>query len=169
MSCWQLSLAIGQVIGAVIAQGTKDIESTFSYRWPIAFNLVIVLIIAGGSFLIPESPRWLTSKQRDDKALRALQAIHKKDDDTDPETELRILLDARRAESENSEPGKWSDLLHGPDRRRLIAVFGRSTWRGIRVSVLAYDHRFITGILCCQQISGVQVRSPLLPDHCVQD
>lgn len=135
VSCWQLSLAIGQVIGAVIAQGTKDVDSTFSYRFPISFNLIIVLIIAGGSFLIPESPRWLTSKQRDDKALRALQAIHKKDDDTDPETELRILLDARKAESENNEPGKWSDLLHGPDRRRLIAVFG---------------------ILCCQQISGVQ-------------
>lgn len=35
VSTWQLTLAIGQVIGAVIAQGTKDIDSTFSWRFPI--------------------------------------------------------------------------------------------------------------------------------------
>jgi len=135
VSCWQLSLAIGQVIGAVIAQGTKDYRSTFSYRFPISFNILIVLIIGAGTFLVPESPRWLTSKYRDEKALKALEAVHKKDDDTDPEAELRILQDARKAESENAEPSRWSDLLHGPDRRRFICAFG---------------------ILCCQQISGVQ-------------
>ena len=35
VSTWQLTLAIGQVIGAVIAQGTKDVETTFSWRFPI--------------------------------------------------------------------------------------------------------------------------------------
>lgn len=35
VSTWQLTLAIGQVIGAVIAQGTKDIDTTFSWRFPI--------------------------------------------------------------------------------------------------------------------------------------
>lgn len=35
VSTWQLTLAIGQVIGAVIAQGTKDVNSTFSWRFPI--------------------------------------------------------------------------------------------------------------------------------------
>ena len=119
----------------MIAQGTKDYESTFSWRFPIAFNLLIVIVIGLGTFFVPESPRWLTSKYRDEKALKSLEAVHKKDDDTDPESELRILQDARKAEAENSEPGSWSDLLHGADRRRFICAFG---------------------ILCCQQISGVQ-------------
>lgn len=97
--------------------------------------MLIVLIIGAFSFFVPESPRWLTSKFRDDKALRALESIHKKNDDLDAETELNILLDARQAESADGQGSKWSDLLTGPNRRRFICAFG---------------------ILTCQQISGVQ-------------
>lgn len=135
VACWQLLLAIGQVIGACIAQGTKDYESTFSWRFPISFNIAITLLIVAGTFITPESPRWLTSKYRDDKALKALESVHKHNEDSDAQTELNILLEARKAEDEDSQPSKWSDLLSGPNRRRFICAFG---------------------ILCCQQISGVQ-------------
>ncbi len=127
-----------QVIGACIAQGTKGYENTFSWRFPIAFNIVITLAIIIGTFFVPESPRWLTSKGRDEKALQALESVHKKNDDVDAETELMILVDARKAEAQNEGGGKsrWMDLVSVPaDRRRFICAFG---------------------ILCCQQISGVQ-------------
>lgn len=42
VSCWQLLLAIGQVIGACVDQGTKDIASTASWRIPIAVNYFFV-------------------------------------------------------------------------------------------------------------------------------
>lgn len=58
VSSWQLFLALGQVLGAGVAQGTKDYTSTFSYRMPIALNLAIVLMIFTGLFFVPESPRW---------------------------------------------------------------------------------------------------------------
>ncbi|GHJ83685.1 hypothetical protein NliqN6_0087 [Naganishia liquefaciens] len=137
VSTWQLTLAVGQVIGAVIAQGTKDYESTFSWRFPIAFNVLITLLLFVGSFFVIESPRWLTQKGKDDKAFRALERLHKKNDDLDAETELSILIEARNAEKNNEgNQSKWSDLIKIPaDRRRFICAFG---------------------ILCCQQISGVQ-------------
>jgi hypothetical protein len=86
---------------------------------------------------VVESPRWLASKGKDDKALRALESIHKKNDDIDAETELVVLVEARQAEQANEGgQSKWSDLIKIPaDRRRFICAFG---------------------ILCCQQISGVQ-------------
>lgn len=137
VSTWQLTLAVGQVIGAVIAQGTKDYESTFSWRFPIAFNVLITLFLFIGSYFVIESPRWLTQKGRDDQAFRALERLHKKNDDLDAETELSILVEARNAEKNNEgNQSKWSDLIKIPaDRRRFICAFG---------------------ILCCQQISGVQ-------------
>ena len=137
VSTWQLTLAIGQVIGACIAQGTKDHESTFSWRFPVAFNIVINLAIGIGLFFVPESPRWLTQKGKDDKAFRALEAINKNNEDLDTETELGILIAAREAEANNEgNQSRWKDLLFVPaDRRRFICAFG---------------------ILCCQQISGVQ-------------
>ncbi|KAJ9108193.1 hypothetical protein QFC20_003556 [Naganishia adeliensis] len=137
VSTWQLTLAIGQVIGAVIAQGTKDYENTFSWRFPIAFNIIITIALFAGSFLVVESPRWLTSKGKDEKAFTALQKIHKNNEDVDAETELSILVEARKAESNNEgSQSRWMDLIKVPaDRRRFICAFG---------------------ILCCQQISGVQ-------------
>jgi hypothetical protein len=84
-----------------------------------------------------ESPRWLTSKGKDEKAFTALQKIHKNNEDVDAETELSILVEARKAENNNEgSQSRWMDLIKIPaDRRRFICAFG---------------------ILCCQQISGVQ-------------
>jgi hypothetical protein len=42
---WQLMLAIGQVIGAGVSQGTKDIPNTGSYRIPIGLNLLIPIMV----------------------------------------------------------------------------------------------------------------------------
>lgn len=46
VSSWQLFLALGQVLGAGVAQGTKDYTSTFSWRFPIALNIGICLIVS---------------------------------------------------------------------------------------------------------------------------
>ena len=111
--------------------------STFSWRFPVAFNVVITLAIGLGLFFVPESPRWLTQKGKDDKAYRALESINKHNEDLDAETELGILVAARTAEENNEgSRSRWKDLIYVPaDRRRFICAFG---------------------ILCCQQISGVQ-------------
>lgn len=101
----------------------------------VAFNVLITGAILVGTFFVPESPRWLISKYRDEKALSALSRVHKQNEDTDAETELRILTDARLAESQDDRPSRWSELFKGTNFRRFYCAFG---------------------ILCCQQISGVQ-------------
>ncbi|QRV98553.1 Sugar (and other) transporter [Ceratobasidium sp. AG-Ba] len=117
VSSWQLFLAIGQVIGAVVAQGTKDYKSTFSWRFPIAFNLVI-------------------SKHRPEQAHRALERIHKKNDDIVVQDEVDAMVNAREAERQSSGgESRWADVFKGTQRRRFLCAFG---------------------ILVCQQISGVQ-------------
>lgn len=100
-----------------------------------AFNVLITASIMLGSFFVSESPRWLISKYRDEKARRALERVHKQNPDTDAESELRVLTDARLAESEDNRPSRWSELFKGTNFRRFYCAFG---------------------ILCCQQISGVQ-------------
>ena len=101
----------------------------------IAFNILITAAILIGSFFIPESPRWLTSKYRDEKALDALSRVHRQNTDSNAETELRVLTEAREAESADNRPSRWSELFKGTNFRRFYCAFG---------------------ILCCQQISGVQ-------------
>jgi SP family sugar:H+ symporter-like MFS transporter len=138
VSSWQLFLAIGQVIGAGVAQGTKDYKSTFSYRFPIALNLLICFMIVLGLLFVPESPRWLVSKHQDDKALSALRRIHKQNKELSVEDELKVLVEARTAESklqENGGESRWRDLFKGVQKKKFFGAFG---------------------ILVCQQIGGVQ-------------
>ncbi|CDZ96594.1 sugar transporter [Phaffia rhodozyma] len=136
VSSWQLFLAIGQVIGAGVSQGTKDYSSTFSYRFPIALNVAIVIIIFAGMFIVPESPRWLISKDRIEEAEHALDRVNKSNETADNAREIRVMLDAKAAEAaESGGESRWGDLLKGAQKKKLFGAFG---------------------ILVCQQINGVQ-------------
>ncbi|CAO1627116.1 unnamed protein product [Sympodiomycopsis kandeliae] len=137
VSSWQLMLAIGQVIGACVGQGTHALESTASYRIPIGVNLVIVLIIVLGMFIIPESPRWLLSKDRDEEAMAALRRINSTQEDPElvASTEMRLFCQARDDERATQGRGGWKSMVSGLERRKFICVLG---------------------ILVAQQIGGVQ-------------
>ena len=137
VSCWQLLLAIGQVIGACVNQGTKGINGTASYRIPIGLNLVVVLLIWSGLLILPESPRWLVTKRREEEAVKSLRKVNKSAPDAEEvvQRELRIFQQTRDDEEALSGQGGWSTLLKGPELRKLICT---------------------VGILAAQQISGVQ-------------
>ncbi|KAL1738874.1 general substrate transporter, partial [Schizophyllum fasciatum] len=45
---WQLMLAIGQVIGACVGQGTHALQNTGAYRIPMGINLAFIVILALG-------------------------------------------------------------------------------------------------------------------------
>lgn len=137
VSSWQLMLAIGQVIGACVGQGTHALTSTASYRIPIGINLAIVLVIVGGMFIIPESPRWLLSKDRDEDAMAALRKINSSQEDPElvASTELKLFMQARDDERASQGHGGWGALLQGVEQRKFVCVLG---------------------ILIAQQIGGVQ-------------
>jgi SP family sugar:H+ symporter-like MFS transporter len=89
-----------------------------------------------GLFFVPESPRWYLSKDRIDDATHALGRIHKGEEGYYPDREIQVQLDAKAAEAkESGGESRWVDLFKGAQRKKLFGAFG---------------------ILCCQQINGVQ-------------
>jgi sugar porter (SP) family MFS transporter len=138
---WQLLLAIGQVIGACVDQGTHTIPypSTASYRIPIGLNFVIPLIVFVFIPLIPESPRWLVSRGRDAEAQRNLERINRGHPGYDSGKVLwEFKEDVRRSEESQKEHagGGWKGLFTDKvELRKLVSTFG---------------------VLAGQQIGGVQ-------------
>lgn len=134
---WQLILAIGQVVGACVDQGTKDISSSASYRIPMGLQLLIPLIIYAFYPFIPESPRWLVSAGKYEQAGKALIKLNR---EKLPEFDETIQLSELRREHEREvaekQPSSWREVFKNPvERRKFFCAFG---------------------ILVAQQITGVQ-------------
>ena len=74
------------------------------WRWMFGLGVVPALILLGGMFFLPESPRWLLVKKRDQEALTTLERVRGNHDEAVAEVaEIRtVVLD---------EPeGRWRDL-----------------------------------------------------------
>lgn len=122
---WQLMLAIGQVIGAGVDQGTQGIPSSASYRIPIALNVLIPLAVFTFIAFIPESPHWLITKPSKAEATKkALMRINKSQPDFSPEQDYEHLREAHEiATTEND--GSWHQVFFDAiERRKAFCVFG---------------------------------------------
>lgn len=49
--------------------------STVSWRFPIAFQIIFALLLVCSILELPESPRWLILKGKEDEALSVLSAL----------------------------------------------------------------------------------------------
>lgn len=61
-----------------------------SWRLPLALQAVIGLILALGSLLLPESPRWLLDKDEDEEGMRVLADLHGGGDPREPRARLEF-------------------------------------------------------------------------------
>ncbi|KAL4927027.1 sugar porter family MFS transporter [Aspergillus undulatus] len=57
--------------------GTGDGQSSAAWRLPLALQCLFSLVLAGGTFWLPYSPRWLVMKDREDEALHTLSRIRR--------------------------------------------------------------------------------------------
>ncbi|KAF8173800.1 monosaccharide importer [Mycena galopus ATCC 62051] len=69
---YQLAITIGALLAAIVLNATKNEQSHAAWRTPIAVQFVWAFVLGGGMMLLPESPRYLLHKGREDKARHAL-------------------------------------------------------------------------------------------------
>ena len=81
---FQFIQSISQLIAVGITQGTKDINSTLSYKLSMSGLVILLLMLFAGLPFIPETPTWYVSRDRHADAARALQRIRKGNPDYDP-------------------------------------------------------------------------------------
>ncbi|KAJ7644117.1 general substrate transporter [Roridomyces roridus] len=103
---WRGRLAIamfGTIVSGVIANVTGQWSTSTSWRIPFAVQIIPAVIVTFGSYLIPESPRWLMSVGRKSEARRLLGQYHGHGDENAPlvvleyqELEESIKRDASR-------------------------------------------------------------------------
>ena len=77
VGCYQMSIAIGVFLSAIVANGTKDMNNTGCYRIPVAIQFLFGLILVGGMIFLPETPRYLIRNGRYDMAAQSLSKLRR--------------------------------------------------------------------------------------------
>lgn len=72
VACYQWAITIGLLIAAVVVNSTKNNPDHSCYRIPIGLQFIWAFILSLGLFFLPESPKYLILKGREDEARASL-------------------------------------------------------------------------------------------------
>jgi MFS family permease len=122
-SLFNVSYFIGELTSAGICFATNTIDSDWSWRLPSVLQAVPSLIQISLVLFLPESPRWLISKDRHEEANEILVTYHA-EGDHDSEfvrAEMAQIRSTLALEFEASKKS-WMDLLATSGMRRRVVI-----------------------------------------------
>ncbi|TGO31160.1 hypothetical protein BPAE_0001g00540 [Botrytis paeoniae] len=93
----ELSIVVGIVVAFWISFSTRYLGGEWGWRLPFFIQIVPALFLGAGVYFLPFSPRWLSSKGRDEEALKVLAKLRQL-----PDTDSRIQEEARHIRNEVS-------------------------------------------------------------------
>ncbi|KAI8084782.1 general substrate transporter [Halteromyces radiatus] len=83
--CYECTLlVVGMSIAYWLEFGLYYVGGEFAWRFPLAFQIVFALILLAGTAILPETPRWLVSKDRNEEAKVVLARLWTNEDTTHP-------------------------------------------------------------------------------------
>ncbi|KAL2063082.1 hypothetical protein VTL71DRAFT_6154 [Oculimacula yallundae] len=122
-SLFNASYFIGQITAAAIALGTTEIKSDWSWRIPSLLQMCPSFLQIATVFLLPESPRWLISRDRYDEANEILIKYHAEGDRSSVlvKAEIAQIKETIQIEIGNSKQG-WMDMVRTSGMRRRVFI-----------------------------------------------
>ncbi|KAJ9139143.1 Lactose permease [Pleurostoma richardsiae] len=175
-SLFNVSYFVGSIVAAAICFGTNNIKSNWAWRIPSLLQICPSLIQMAFVLFLPESPRWLVSRDRVEEAEAILVKYHAEGDAGSDfvKAEMAQIHTTIHIELEASKKS-WLDLFATSGmRRRLIitCMLGLFTqWSGntlisyylgdllkmIGYSDSTYVQKINVSISCWQLFNGVVV------------
>ncbi|KAF2970870.1 hypothetical protein GQX73_g2632 [Xylaria multiplex] len=141
---------------AQVAGGPEDPDQpTAAFRIPWGIQMIPAIILFGGLFFFPYSPRWLASKDRWDEAIRVLAALHGAGDVHHPKVlaEYKEIEEALRFEREEAS-SSFKALTRPRILRRVVLGMSIQMWSQLcGMNIMMYYIVYI--------MEGAQIASPL--------
>jgi len=131
------NVAIGTLIAYWIDYGCLYGPDPFTWRFPIAFQCVFAFIVIILNTRLPESPRWLLTKDRIEEATEVMAALEGKPiEDEEVKFSVQVIVDSIRAAG------------HNGGNTPISAIFTGGKTQHFRRMILG------AGGQCMQQLSG---------------
>ncbi|RSL59922.1 hypothetical protein CEP54_007014 [Fusarium duplospermum] len=121
-----ISLQLFLNAGTLIATGANKAYSTSTngvgWKTVTGLQFIFPTLLIAFVFFIPDSPRWLLSKDRESDAVTSLQRLRSKADADEGRCDEEIMA-IKEALREQVHKGPWLDLVRGTNLRRTLIVF----------------------------------------------
>ncbi|OBZ78798.1 Sugar transporter STL1 [Grifola frondosa] len=115
------------------------IDSDLSWRIPLFIQVVIGSILAAGSLVMPESPRWLIDTDKDVEGMRVIADLHGGDpDDVVAKAEFLEIKDRVIVERESGEGRSYAMMWRKYKRRVLLAMSSQAFAQLNGINVISY-------------------------------
>lgn len=127
---------IGAIIATWVTYGTFKIDSNWSWRAPSIMQALPSIVQLTALWMVPESPRWLMSKDKPEQALQILAKYHANGDTTDPLVQFQYqeIKQTIELETNSSRSTGWGELIATKgNRHRLLLIMTAglfSQWSG---------------------------------------
>lgn len=117
----------GSFLAAWATFGTRNYDNSWSWRIPSLLQLLLPVVAIPGLIMMPESPRFLASKKRDQETRAFLVKYHAEGDESSQLAafELAEITRIIQLESEVQKQTSYRDMVATPANRRrtFITVF----------------------------------------------
>jgi sugar porter (SP) family MFS transporter len=122
-------IATGTMISYWLNYGVRNYDNSMTWRFPIAFQVVLALVYMIGTCFLPESPRWLCKVDQVDEARRVLAAVNGEQPDAErTQNDLRAIVDSIALEQKIGAAFRIKDLFtSGPSQHRRRVIIGVSS------------------------------------------
>jgi MFS family permease len=113
---------VGVVVAYWLGFGLSYIDngqSEFQWRFPIAFQIVMLLLLVSGCWFFPESPRWLCMMGRREEALYILKRVRGTANEHAAILEMQEIEAIVELEKESEDNITYFDMLLGTDNEDL--------------------------------------------------
>merc|ERR1711977_479584 len=105
---YQFCITIGLLLAACVNYGVKEYQNSAEYRVPIGLQFIFGLVLGGGLFFLPDSPRYYVKRGRVEKARKALSSVRGQPQDSEyVEAELAEIIANEEYERSLIPAGSW--------------------------------------------------------------
>lgn len=123
VAAYQFFVTVGLLVAACVVYATKGRPDNSAYEIPIAIQFVWGALIIGGMCILPESPRWLLLKDKEEQAKKNLSRLLGEAENSQAVTTEFAEISANLEHERSLGKGTWMDCFKYGESKTRLRIF----------------------------------------------